>query len=79
MAAERQASTHPFKQGQQHFVFHLDMEISERSKYKYASVSSKPAGIPADNAGRCLTDLPHPLINMQMTLIDMQITYLICK
>jgi len=37
-------------------------------------VSSKPAGLPADNAGRCLTDRPHPLINMQMTLIDMQIT-----
>ena len=40
----------------------------------YVCMSSNGPGLAADNAGSCLTDRPHPLINMQMTLIDMQIT-----
>jgi len=38
---------------------------------------NKSVGLVADNAARCITDLAHPLINMQMTLIDIQFIYLI--
>ena len=56
--------------------FGMRLNVFSDSAWKEGSIahSSKGITLPADNAGRCITDLPHPLINMQMTLIDMQIT-----